>query len=379
MNSKEIRFAIEAIRHPEITTTRDFQEWMRDAEHAELYWNLLAVSDAMALEKGQAPDTDQAWAEMRARLLKSKRQQTKPMAVTHDAPARQKSHRHARLKVMFRWTAAAAVAIVGVMAVYHYWPSTAEEEPVRVVANQPKPSVPAIEKRLEKALPETPAKVVAYEVRTRQGQDTTFTMPDGTHVMLNADSRLCYNSDYGKDLRKVELRGEAYFDVKHDSHCPFVVSAKGVETRVLGTAFNVRAYPNADTHVTLVRGRVKVSLPLGKKIAVLAPGQDALMDGGGRIKVEDVNVERFTAWTQGYFYFEDTSLYEIMSEIGRWYNVDVEFMDSEAANLHFDFWSDRRQGLPQTIVLLEKLGKIHVELVGQSVRIASRHEFHNPQ
>lgn len=113
----------------------------------------------------------------------------------------------------------------------------------------------------------------------------------------------------------------ACFEVTKDEECPFIVSADGMDTHVLGTKFNVRSYTTEDRHVTLVQGKVQVTNTNSLSSVVLQPGQDLTYTETGEEKISRVNIATYTAWTEGMFYFEDSSLEEIMSSLGRWYNV----------------------------------------------------------
>ncbi len=98
-------------------------------------------------------------------------------------------------------------------------------------------------------------------VATRKGSKTNLVLPDGTKVWVNADSRLSYGKNFGNQLREVYLEGEAYFDVAEDKRKPFIVHTNNIDVKVLGTAFNVRAYGNeVNTQTTLLRGSVEVML-----------------------------------------------------------------------------------------------------------------------
>lgn len=357
MTDQEFDYALEVVRNPELTQTEEFRRWMADNEHAEIYWGLLAVSDSLMLESKDLPNTEEALAELRQRLGRGQ----------------EKSKRIGRIiRIALRWSAAAAVIAVAICIslqapkiVYHKTPQVA-------VTQHAPDTTKKIKTESVKSQARAAEPVSLCYVVTQEGQDTTVTLPDGTQVMLNAKTQLVYPREFPQEIgsrREVELHGEAYFDVHHHTSHPFVVKANGVETRVLGTSFNIRAYEGLDAHVTLVHGRISVKSSKGQT-EVLTPGLDAHVVNG-RMTVEQVNVHRFTAWTTGYFYFEDTSLYEIMSEISRWYHVNVEFADKQSQEYRFDFWADRHRPVDETVELLRKLGKIHMEFNGHTMRISS--------
>lgn len=158
-----------------------------------------------------------------------------------------------------------------------------------------------------------------YTVVTPRGGMYQLRLPDGTHIWLNADSRISYAADLNKKtIREVRLEGEAYFEVAKDAHRPFVLHAGEEEVTVLGTQFNVNSYPNeASKNITLVEGSVRINEDI-----VLKPGQQGLVDEKSKLRVLDVNTAKVIAWKHGKFVFEEESLESVMKKIGRWYDVE---------------------------------------------------------
>src|SRR5690606_11055125 len=148
-------------------------------------------------------------------------------------------------------------------------------------------------------------------LKTPKGGTYQITLPDGTKVWLNAASTLKYPSRFEGDERIVEIEGEGYFSVVRDKGSPFKVISKGQEIEVLGTKFNIAAYP--DDHAmktTLVEGKVKVSSLLQASIeSVLIPGQQAVTQGAN-IEVHTVDIAQYIAWKDGNFHFDNISLAE---------------------------------------------------------------------
>ncbi len=153
-----------------------------------------------------------------------------------------------------------------------------------------------------------------------------LTLIDGTRVTLNSDSKLTYPSSFGDGDRIVELEGEAYFEVAHTHHNhKFVVKSKNQLITVLGTKFNVNAYPEySDIKTTLVQGAVHVRAA-GKSI-VLAPNQQAIFNGN-TLAVDEVDSDDILSWTKGQFCFDGSNTSAVLQEIARWYDVDVEYVE----------------------------------------------------
>lgn len=165
-------------------------------------------------------------------------------------------------------------------------------------------------------------------ISTPAGGQYQVILPDGTKVWLNAESSLKYPSSFaGLKQRRVELKGEAYFEVSklnvQAKHIPFIVASRNQEVEVLGTHFNINSYENeAVSTTTLLEGLVKVSRPAVFE-QIISPGEQAL--AGQDIQVIQVDPLNAIAWKNGLFKFEKANIYTIMKQFSRWYNVDVAY------------------------------------------------------
>lgn len=163
-------------------------------------------------------------------------------------------------------------------------------------------------------------------LHTPRGGTYSIVLQDGTKVWLNAASKLTYPTQFDAKERVVTLEGEAYFHVKtvqgqNGEKLPFKVVSKGQRIEVLGTEFNVSSYTDQDdVKTTLVTGKVKVIDP--RQSFLLNPNQQAITNAG-KTQVKNVNVQNFIAWREGKFRFDDKTFEETMSEIGRWYDLDI--------------------------------------------------------
>jgi len=146
-------------------------------------------------------------------------------------------------------------------------------------------------------------------------------LPDGTKVWVNSASELSYPLAFGKSIRQVELRGEAYFEVAHEKNRPFIVRTAHGDIKVLGTAFNLTAYNSSSSNVTLINGSIQLT-NRNKTTKQLIPGQKAEFDGSD-MRISQANIEKETAWQQGYFYFEHDQIQDIMEQLARWYDIKV--------------------------------------------------------
>jgi ferric-dicitrate binding protein FerR (iron transport regulator) len=173
-------------------------------------------------------------------------------------------------------------------------------------------------------------------LKTAKGGEYQLELADGTTVYLNCDSELTYPVNFGRGERRVELKGEAFFEVTKNGQ-PFIVDVNDLSVEVLGTKFNVMAYANEEIiQTTLVSGKVKVVVNgEGKdnKSLYLEPGKQASWSKlSGTLDCKDVETELYTSWINGYFRFEDQRLEDIMRTISRWYDVKVFYQNPDIKN-----------------------------------------------
>jgi transmembrane sensor len=208
---------------------------------------------------------------------------------------------------------------------------------------------------------------VAYNtVTTPKGRQFQVSLPDGTKVWLNAASSLRYPTVFAGPERKVEVTGEAYFEVspqlsKDGDRMPFLVKInEQTEVQVLGTHFNINAYKDEATiNTTLLEGSVRIVN--GGEKAVLRPGQQAQTGESARIKiVADANVEKVMAWKNGVFDFQDATLEEVMRQLQRWYDIDVVY-EKGVPKLEFIGKMGRDLSLAEVLGGLQ-LSKVHFRL-----------------
>ncbi len=166
-------------------------------------------------------------------------------------------------------------------------------------------------------------------IQTEKGHRHKEVLPDGSTVYLNAESTLRFPLRFGFGVRNVELEGEAFFDVAPIDTVPFIVSAKGVETKVLGTSFNVRAVDrDLETQVSLVSGRVRVNV-MGDQTSiegsVLKPGEQFSYNWNqGESRKRNFDIQEITGWKDGVIYLKDASLEDFIAKMEGWYGVDFQ-------------------------------------------------------
>jgi len=213
------------------------------------------------------------------------------------------------------------------------------------------------------------AKVSAFnQITTAKGGQYQISLPDGTKVWLNAASSLSYPAAFTGNKREVRLVGEAYFEVKGNKKMPFVVYTKGQEVMVLGTHFNVNAYPDEDqTKTTLLEGSVKLKLENSSVTAVLKPGQQAVFESN-QLDLADIDVAEATAWKDGYFLFQDEEIRSIMRKIARWYDVDVVYLP-KVSDKKIGGHISRNKSLQEILKMLSNTDKFNFKVEGRRITV----------
>jgi transmembrane sensor len=161
-------------------------------------------------------------------------------------------------------------------------------------------------------------------ISTPRGGQYQIELPDGSQVWLNAASSLSFPTAFVGKERRVEITGEAYFEVAKNAAMPFIVNVNGAEIQVLGTHFNIMAYSDEATlKTTLLEGSIKINKD--SKTVMLKPGQEARLQDQSIKVVDDVDTEEAVAWKNGNFQFSNASLQQVMRQIARWYDVDISY------------------------------------------------------
>ena len=206
-----------------------------------------------------------------------------------------------------------------------------------------------------------------YTLHVAKGKTAQLILPDGTHVWLSVDSEIAFNSHFGEGApRRVTLRGEAFFDVHHDTASPFTVDAGDCHTTVYGTRFNVRNIEGDAPQVTLVSGKVGVSYH--SKTVMLSPGHQAVLDNGD-LMTQEADMDVALSWKEGHFYFDGQTLQEIVDEIGRWYGMPVSYMPDADINTRLHFNAERNWPVSRVVDELNKISHTKVEIHDNRLRI----------
>lgn len=216
---------------------------------------------------------------------------------------------------------------------------------------------------------DTKGNTIGYNViSTPKGGQYSIELPDGSKVWMNAESSLKYPTAFTGKERVVELDGgEAYFEIAKHHGMPFVVKVHDVSINVLGTSFNVMAYPDETTlSTTLVDGAIRVNEGSFNRILKPADQVDFLANGETVLKKE-VNVQNTIAWTKGYFSFDKADLKSVLRQLSRWYNVDVEYT-GEIPSQKFEGKIQKNLRLSQVLDILT-MNQVHFKIEGNKLMI----------
>jgi ferric-dicitrate binding protein FerR (iron transport regulator) len=197
---------------------------------------------------------------------------------------------------------------------------------------------------------------IMKKTSTERAEYKYILLPDSTQVWLNAGSTLDYPEHFGEAIREVTLTGEAYFDVKHAAEHPFIIHTGEIQTMVLGTAFNINAYADrTDIQVSVSRGKVRVSRG-SQLIAVLVKGQAVKVNQKGETGPQKVlTVNNVAAWQQGNMVYDDETLGDIIADLQRVYNVNIDVVNSKMLALRISTSFRRELGISHALEILCKL------------------------
>jgi ferric-dicitrate binding protein FerR (iron transport regulator) len=199
----------------------------------------------------------------------------------------------------------------------------------------------------------TKAAVLYNTLKTARGQMYPVKLSDGSAVWLNSSSSIRFPVAFNEQERRVEITGEAYFEIAHNDKKPFTVSVNGTEVQVVGTVFNINSYTDEGSmRTTLLKGAVKVKK--GSQQVMIHPGEQAqIVNENIKVK-KDINISKEVAWKNGLFYFKNENLKTIMRQIARWYDVDVVY-EGNISNEEISGKIYRNANLSEVLKLLNVL------------------------
>ena len=217
---------------------------------------------------------------------------------------------------------------------------------------------------------------VTNTIQTPKGGKYQVRLPDGSKVWLNSASTLSYPTTFSGNERKVQLKGEAYFEISPNKNIPFRVQSGNQVVEVLGTHFNINSYDDEDyVKTTLLEGSVKVILNSKPNVVsntrLLKPGEQSLTKSSrADIRIENADTEKAVAWKNGYFKFRNTPIREIMREIERWYDVELVYEGKMPTDEFTGFISNDVK-ISAVLKILEESGGVKFTVKGKKLKVKS--------
>lgn len=203
-----------------------------------------------------------------------------------------------------------------------------------------------------------------------RGGEYSLVLSDSTRVFVNSKSKLEFPVRFIGDKREVTLEGEAYFEVSKDKSRPFIVTIKGIHVEVLGTSFNIKAYPDDDlSFTTLVEGKVKLNgANRSTNECFLEPDQQAVYNPSTtRMVIQKVDAKQVVMWTKGRITFTNQTLDEIMKSLSRWYDFNYRYEDDALKMIKFKGGLNKYESINPIIDIIKRTGKVKVSIEGKEL------------
>ena len=208
-----------------------------------------------------------------------------------------------------------------------------------------------------------------HTLQIPKGGEFKLVLEDGTTIWLNSETELKYPSHFAGNERRVQLSGEAYFEVVSNPQQPFIVSTLQMDTKVLGTSFNVSAYPDENkSHTTLIEGSVEINDKENGESVCLKPGEQALLQDR-QLKVVSVNTKLYSQWRKDRFTFSSTNMEEVVRKLSRWYDVEFFFSNSSTKEKQFTGSLPKYSEISQVLNIIEMTTNIKFQIKNKTIII----------
>ncbi|MCW0481865.1 FecR family protein [Gaoshiqia sediminis] len=206
------------------------------------------------------------------------------------------------------------------------------------------------------------------------GQKSEIVLPDGTHIWLNSGTRLRYPSKYGSGNRDVFLEGEAYFEVTPNKHAPFVVNTSNVAVNVLGTKFNVKAYPDeTDVETALLSGKINLLLKPGSgknQLIEMKPGEKVNYNLQQKITATNgFETDEIVGWKNNRLVFRDDTFDKLVKKIERWYDVEVLYDEMLLDSQRLTVELNEGESIDRLMEIIDKVMHVESQIVNRKVMI----------
>lgn len=364
---------MKAINDAQYAASDEFIDWLDESEeHKKLYQDCLFYRQSMLYAHKDEQEVETAWQTF--------------IASKHSHTQEEPTHWARIIKIVI---SAAAVAAFGFLFLHHPSTQNAIENKLSVIQQEmSKDSLGKQENIIAEKTAEAKKKaktltayIAEYQemidngtiqteelqvVEGKQGEPKHIVLEDGTEVWVNVGSRISFLKHFGTGPRIVDLKGEAYFKVKHDANNPFVVRTPYFNTVDKGTSFNIKAYDRKTASVTLCEGEVSVSLPQAEQGISLLPGEKITCGMSNSLLVNKVNVNTMTAWMHGTFSYDGATLGEVFDDIARYYGKQIVVKDEDVLEKKVKFWASYEDGFMDVMNTLLFTSGIDITMVDGS-------------
>ncbi len=206
-----------------------------------------------------------------------------------------------------------------------------------------------------------------------RGKRSSIIFSDGTKLWLNSGSRAIYPVEFESRKREVFIEGEAYLEVTHDEDRPFILKTDKIDIQVLGTSFNISAYPeDRMTNVVLVRGSVKAMFK-NKKKCLLTPNQMVMFNQQtDRVEVKAVDVFEHISWKEGWLLCNSEKLENVFTKLSRYYNREIRFADEKAKSFQLSGKLDLKDNLDQVLHIISSTAPVSAKIINEQIIISSK-------
>ena len=219
--------------------------------------------------------------------------------------------------------------------------------------------------------PQNVGKIAYNTLSTGRGGEYSLVLADGTKVFLNAVTTLKYPVVFNEEVRKVQLDGEAYFEVAKDAARAFIVETKGIEVKVYGTSFNINTLHANEIQTVLVEGNIGIRSVATDREYRVRPGQMAVWkQTDNTVELQEVDVTLYTAWKEGIFRFDRQRLEDILNTLVNWYDVEVFYQSQDIKNLHFSGYMERYDQIDVILEAITEATGVRFAVQGRTIIVS---------
>jgi transmembrane sensor len=226
----------------------------------------------------------------------------------------------------------------------------------------------------EISIPVEPDKEAFNQLVVPRGKRSSLTFSDGTMLYLNSGSQVIYPVIFNKKFREIYIRGEAYLNVTHNSHWPFIVKTDHLEVNVLGTEFNIKSYPDeTNSAVVLVKGSVQ-AIVNSQKIIMAENELFTLDNATEKTSLAKTNVQEYVSWKDGWMYCTNESIENIARKLSRYYDVNIQFNESKLKDMTLTGKLDLKTECSEVFDVISFIAPVDYQIIDKNILVSAKTE-----